>query len=135
MSKQMIERKQPVSERLHPRVYQGMVALVTFYVLSVWLLFHDGSHNALVYTVVTGLFVVAIAIPLALWGTWYRNCDADEPLPSGGFRDWACREFDTCTGRARGSHAAVEALLPIAAVAVGMAVLGLLFFLTEQGFA
>jgi hypothetical protein len=135
MSKHMSQRNRPVSVSLHPRVYQAMVALVISYVLSVWLLFGDHSHNALVYAVVTGLFIIAIVIPFVLWRTWCRNCGTDAPPRSHAFRDWACREFDTCSGRARGSNAAVEALLPIAAVAVGMMVLGLVYFLTEHGIA
>jgi hypothetical protein len=135
MSKDLIQHNRPVSDSLHPRVYQSMVGLLMLYVVSVWLLFGDDSQNALVYTVVTGLFVVAIMIPFVLWRTWCRNRGRDAPEPSTTFRDWACREFDTCTGRARGSTAAVEALLPIAAVAVGMMALAFVYFLTEHGIA
>jgi hypothetical protein len=134
MSKGTIERNRPAPDSLHPRVYQAMVGLLILYVLSVWLLIGDEPHNGLVYAVITGLFVIAIIVPFLLWRTWCRNC-AEKPGPSGAFRDWACREFDTCTGRARGSSAAVEALLPIAAVAVGMMVLALVYVATGHGIA
>ena len=135
MSKDLTQHNEPVSDSLHPRVYQLMVGLLMLYVLSVWLLFGDDLQNALVYTVVTGLFVVAIVIPLVLWRTWCRNSGTDAAEPSGAFRDWTSREFDTCTGRARGSNAAIEALLPIAAVAVGMVALAFVYFLTAHGIA
>lgn len=71
---------------------------------------------------ITGLSVVAIAIPALCWLTWRRNADGarDEGHPS--FRDWAVGEFDTLTGPVKGANATAEVLLPIAAVAVGMTV-------------
>ena len=73
---------------------------------------------------VTGLFIIAITIPALLWLTWRRNADGarDDSYPS--FRDWAVGEFDTLTGPVKGANATAEVLLPIAAVAVGMTVLG-----------
>src|SRR5262249_26202934 len=85
--------------------------------------------------VVTGLFIIAIAIPALLWLTWRRNADGarDDSHPS--FRDWAVGEFDTLTGPVKGANATAEVLLPIAAVAVGMTVLGLVFHIIASGAA
>jgi hypothetical protein len=44
-------------------------------------------------------------------------------------------DFDTLTGPVKGANAAVEVLLPIAAVAVGMTVLGLVFHIIAGGAA
>jgi hypothetical protein len=44
----------------------------------------------------------------------------------------AC-EFDTWTGPVKGASATAEVLLPIAAVAVGMTVLGLVFHIIASG--
>jgi hypothetical protein len=49
------------------------------------------------------------------------------------FRDWAVGEFDTLTGPVKGANATAEVLLPIAAVAVGMTVLGLVFHIIASG--
>src|SRR5262249_19591362 len=85
--------------------------------------------------VVTGLFIIAIATPALLWLTWRRNADGarDDSHPS--FRDWAAGEFDILTGPVKGGNATAEVLLPIAAVAVGMTVLGLVFHIIASGAA
>jgi hypothetical protein len=44
-------------------------------------------------------------------------------------------EFDILTGHVKGANATVEVLLPIAAVAVGMTVLGLVFHIIASGAA
>jgi hypothetical protein len=44
-------------------------------------------------------------------------------------------EFDTWTGPVKSVNATIEILLPIAAVAVGMTVLGLLFHIMSSGAA
>ena len=51
------------------------------------------------------------------------------------FRDWAVGDFDTLTGPVKGVNATAEVLLPIAAVAVGMTVLGLVFHIIASGAA
>ena len=96
--------------------------------------FDSDPYGAWLDVVVTGLFVIAIAIPALCWLTWRRNVDArdDDHL---SFRDWAVGEFDTCTGPVKGANATAEVLLPIAAVAVGMTVLGLVFHIIASGAA
>jgi hypothetical protein len=44
-------------------------------------------------------------------------------------------DFDTLTGPVKGANATAEVLLPIAAVAVGMMVLGLVFHIIASGAA
>jgi len=77
--------------------------------------------------VITGLFAMAIVIPALLWLTWHRNADDTGNSDHLSFRDWAAGEFETWTGSVKGANASVEILLPIAAVAVGMMMLGLVF--------
>jgi hypothetical protein len=74
-----------------------------------------------------GLFVIAIVIPALCWLTWRRNADDAKDYGHLSFRDWALGEFDTWTGPIKGANATVEVLLPIAAVAIGMTVLGLMY--------
>jgi ABC transporter substrate binding protein len=73
------------------------------------------------------------AIPALLWLTWRRNADGARDDNHLSFRDWAAGEFKTGTDSVKGANATVEILLPIAAVAVGMTVLGLLFRIMANG--
>jgi hypothetical protein len=45
------------------------------------------------------------------------------------FRDWASEDFATWTGGLNGREAAMQILLPIAAVSIGMTVFGLVYVL------
>ena len=68
------------------------------FVAAVWMFFDSDTYEAWLDVVITGLFVIAIAIPALCWLTWRRNADGarDEGHPS--FRDWAVGEFKTWTG-------------------------------------
>jgi hypothetical protein len=116
----------PITDRMHPGIYVAMIGLLSLYAVSVWVLFGGDSYNDLTFAVVTGLFVVAISIPAALWLSWRRNSGSDA-VDEGRFRDWASGDFEMLTGRFKGAKAGVEALLPIAAVAIGLLALGIIF--------
>ena len=123
-----------ISDSLHPVVNLAIIGLVSMFVAAVWMFFDSDPYGAWLDVVVTGLFVIAIAIPTLCWLTWKRNADGAR----GGrlsFRDWAAAEFDTSTGPVKGANATVEILLPIAAVAVGMTVLGSVFHIIASGAA
>jgi len=122
-----------ISNSLHPLVNMAIIGLVLMFVSAVWMFFDSDPYGAWLDVVITGLFVIAIAIPALCWLTWRRNADTarDEGHPS--FRDWAVGEFDTSTGPVKGANATAEVLLPIAAVAVGMTVLGLVFHIIANG--
>ncbi len=126
----------PISDSLHPLVNTTIVGLVLVFVLVVWAFFDSDRYEAWLDVVVTGLFVMAIGIPFLLWLTRrrHREAGADDGTPPA-FRDWVVGEFDTWTGRVAGTSATAEVLLPIAAVAVGMIVLGLVFHIVASGAA
>jgi hypothetical protein len=107
------------------------------FVTAVWMFFDSDRYQALLDVVITGLFVIAIAIaiPALLWLTWRRNTEGQRNNNHLSFRDWAAGEFETWTDSVKGVNAAAEILLPIAAVAVGMAVLGLTFRIIASGAA
>ena len=119
----------PVYDGLHPVIWRAIIALALWLVVSVWVFFGASGYTDVNAAVVTGLFIVAIAIPTLLWLTWRRHAGdaADTAVPS--FHDWRAGDFDTWTGRHRGARAAIEALLPIAAVAFGMTAFGLVYHL------
>jgi len=124
-----------ISASLHPLVNMAIIGLVSMFVAAVWMFFDSGPYEAWLDVVVTGLFVIAIAVPALLWLTWRRNAEDARDDSHRSFRDWAVGEFDTLTGPVKGASATAEVLLPIAAVAVGMTVLGLLFQIIASGAA
>jgi hypothetical protein len=132
MTTHPIRRNQPVHDELHPHVYRAIVGLSIWFVLSVWLLFDRGAHAyvGVTFAVVTAFFLIAVALPAILALTWWRNSPADEHGPATErFREWAACEFATWTGRVSGTEAAMQILLPIAAVCIGIMIFGLVFAL------
>ena len=112
---------QPVhrrSDRFHPMIYKAMVVLALLLVVAAWGFFQHGDPTALLLAVVTIFFVVALGIPILLWRIWDRNAHAARPARS--YRDWASGEFGIWQDHVKGRSATIEALLPIAAVAIGM---------------
>ena len=136
MARDIAPHNRRISDSLHPFVNAAIVGLVLLFVVAVWVFFDSDGYAALLDAVVTGLFVMAIGIPFVLWLTWrrHRSVDAeDDARPA--FRDWVAGDFDTWTGRVSGANATAEVLLPIAAVAIGMTVLGLVFHIVATGIA
>lgn len=118
-----------VCDELHPRVYQAVVGLVLWLVLSAVVLFGGWPDTELMFGIVAVFFFVLTAIPIALWLAWRKATDAtrDNGVP---LRDWTSAEFVTCEGRLRGSEAAAQVLLPIASVAFGITAFGLVAHFT-----
>jgi hypothetical protein len=120
-------RNVPVSDSLHPQVYKMLIGLAIWLILSVWTLFDRGPYMGLTLSVVTGFILIAVSLPIILWLTW-RNGGAETAAEKPEeFRHWISHEFATCTGTISGSDAAMQILLPIAAVAIGMTSFGLAF--------
>jgi len=109
---------------LHPRVYALMVGLAGWLVISVWIFSGVGSTDYLL-AIVSGFIFIAVALPFIL--SRFARGDDNEL----SFGTWRSREFDTWTGRLRGSQAAAEILLPIAAVAFGMTAFGIVLHFVE----
>src|SRR5436309_2261445 len=76
------------------------------FVAAVWMFFDSGPYEAWLDVVVTGLFVIAIAIPALLWLTWRRNADDARDDSHLSFRDWSVGDFNTMTGPVKGANAA-----------------------------
>jgi hypothetical protein len=75
---------------------------------------------------------MAMAIPFTIWrvGRKYRSPPAGgEEAQSLG--DWMAGELDTQSGRRRAMDAAIEVLLPIAAVTFGMTFLEIVYRIAE----
>jgi hypothetical protein len=135
MRREVILYQPPVSDRLHPIVYMVMVGLVLWLVLSVWGFADDGYAEYLL-AVVSGFVFVVVAIPCILWWVWRNNKAADAAQVAqndASFRDWAAGEFATWQDRVKGTNAAIEALLPIAAAAFGMTAFAIVLQFTARG--
>jgi len=119
----------PVEGSLHPIVYFVLLGLVAVLLLGVWGFAGDGPTDYLL-VIVSGFIVMFVGLPTTLWLMVRRE---GEPGPgSGRFRDWAAGEFDTWQDRTQGWKAAVEVVLPIAAVAIGMAAFAIVLHLTSH---
>jgi hypothetical protein len=115
-------RNRLVSAQVHPLVYAGMVGLALWFAVSAWGFASDGYTDYLL-VVVSGLVALAVALLLIL-SRVDQPADA-RPNRRNSFRAWARGDLDTWQDRLKGSNAAIEILLPLAAVAVGMTLLGI----------
>ena len=118
----------PISDQLHPAVFGLMAGLTVWFAAAAWILFDRQADVSLPLAVVSGLLLVALLIPWTLARVWRRQSvptNLADSQPS--FRDWAFGDCATWQGKQRGTHAAIEALLPIAAVAFGLTALGIAF--------
>jgi hypothetical protein len=119
-----------VSDQLHPDVYGVIIGLALLFAVAAWG-FADGGYADLALTVVSGLVFIAIAIPLTIFLVGRRaSGDNEHAAP---FRDWFSGEFETSQERIKSSRAMVEILLPIAAVAFGMAIFAIMLHVVPQG--
>jgi hypothetical protein len=136
--------RRPVVKGLHPRVYKLAIALAAWLVLSVWI-FAAGGVTDYLLTIVSGFIGIAVGLPLILSRVGHNDGAADPHSKSAveqsnsdiarqmSFRDWADSDFDTWQGRLSGRQAAVQILLPIAAVAFGMTAFGIALHVAEHG--
>ena len=124
-----------VSDRLHPVVQLAAAGLLIWFVVAAWLLFGGGGYVNLALVMISVLVFMALAIPWVLWraGVAARRRNA-EPGDAGETpATWLQGRFATWTDAERPSTAAVEILLPLAAVAFGLTALGIVFQLTRAG--
>ncbi|MBI2761955.1 MAG: hypothetical protein HYX51_11090 [Chloroflexi bacterium] len=115
-------RLDPRSTTFHPGVFKGVVLLGALYVLAAWGFSGHGITDMLL-VVVSGFFFVSMGLVTLLWLTRRRHPRddlGDRECRADSFGHWVCRDVETSTGHVRGSLAAIEVLLPIAAVALGM---------------
>jgi hypothetical protein len=121
-----LRHSRPESSGLHPFVYWSIAGLTLWLVVSAWAFFDDGPYTGFLLAVVTGFFFMFVALPVLLWRVWRKHA-ADTAGGHQPFREWARGECVTWQCRLSGAEAAVQALLPIAAAAVGMTAIGIIF--------
>ena len=112
------------TDQLPLGVYALVSGFVLWMVIAAWG-FAGPGYTSVALTVVTGLLLVAIAIPFLLWRMVRAN-DPDIEQPQS-LREWSSREFETWQDHQKGVHAATEIVLPIAAAAIGMTAFAIVF--------
>lgn len=129
MAQHSLSPQKPSSDRFHPAIYAFIAGLVVMYVISA---FDFGDHGYIDYllVVVAGFFVIAMGIPFLLWRTWLNQTRAD--ASAGSLREWARGEYEIWEGSLKGREAALQVLLPIAAVAFGMTAIGIVLLLVKH---
>lgn len=125
-----VRHNRPTSDDLHPLVYRSIIGLTGWLVLSVWALFSRGTYEGLTLSVITLFFLILVGIPVLLWLTWRRSDPDEQRGYAVPFNEWASHPFETWTGNITGREASMQILLPIAAVAFGMTIFGLVFLFT-----
>ena len=144
-----------VFDELHPLVHKAAAGLLIWFVVAAWLLFSGGAgYLELALAMVSVLAFMALAIPAALWcagrvapgsqdaadaagagAAQNAVAGADQPaetLPPT-FGTWLRGRFATWTDIEKPSTAAIEVLLPLAAVAFGLTAIGIVFHLARAG--
>jgi hypothetical protein len=141
-----------VFDELHPLVHKAAAGLLIWFVVAAWLLFSGGAgYLELALVMISMLVFMALAIPAALWraGAAARRAPdaadagssgavedgADQPIEASTttFSTWLRGRFATWTDVEKPSTAAIEVLLPLAAVAFGLTAIGIVFQLARAG--
>jgi hypothetical protein len=131
MSKEIVPRDRPALNGLHPYVYGAIATLVLWFVLAIWSSFASDGYTDWLLTVVSGFLLIFVAIPFVL--SRVSRDDADDGNPQRTFRNWASSDFDTWQYRLKSWNAALEVLLPMAAIAFGMTAFGVVLLLVSHG--
>jgi hypothetical protein len=121
-------KREPPPADFHPFIYKIAIALVALFVVAAWATFARQGDTGENLVMVTLLLFVAMMIPYLMWLTW-KHGRTPQPTLDGpvSFRDWAKGSVEVWQSRVKGSDAAINALLPIASVAIGMVLLGIAF--------
>ncbi|MGA8614679.1 MAG: hypothetical protein WB760_24015 [Xanthobacteraceae bacterium] len=107
-----------------------LIALAAWFALAVWSFAGSGVTDYLLF-IVNSFFFVAIMLPFILSRVGRDGAAANDGKELS-LHEWAAWDYDTWTGRLSGTEAATQILLPIAAAAVGMTVIGIIFRITEH---
>ena len=128
MSRELLAHNRPVFDQLHPRIWGAAAGLIAWFAVMAWILFDRSSDATLSLMFVTVLFAVAIGLPWTLSLVW-RKCQ----LPHEGhakptsFHDWTDGDLAVWGARLRARDAAIDVLLPLAAVSLGLTAIGIVF--------
>lgn len=129
MGQDLIGRDPPPSEEIHPGLYGVIAGFALLFIVSAFA-FGDSGYSDYLLAVVSGFFVIVMTVPFLLWLTWRRHAGRSE-TSTLSLREWFRRDCDTWQCRLKAREAAIQILLPVAAVAVGMSAIGIVMLLVE----
>ena len=137
MARDLVDHNRPVFDFLHPRIYESAIFLVAWFALAAWILFDHRFDRvddmALPLAMVSVFLFIAVLLPLALSLVWKRHRmphDASHAQQTQmTFRDWQAGDFAVWGSKLRSVHAAIDMLLPLAAVAFGLTGIGIVFLI------
>lgn len=130
MSRELVAHNKPVFDQLHPAIYGAAVGLVAWFALAAWILFDRQSDIELPLVMVSVLLLVAVLVPWALSLVWKRHLLPHQRHPTRtSFHDWRTGDFAVWGSKLHGTHAAIDMLLPLAAVAFGLTAIGVVFLI------
>ena len=132
MSREVVVHNKPVFDELHPWIYGIAAGLVAWFVLSAWVLFDRGGDIVLSLYFVTALLVMAVLLPWTLFEIWRKyRMPYERPPQETSLHDWASGSFAVWDARIHATHAAIDVLLPLAAVAFGLTAIGIVFVIVK----
>jgi hypothetical protein len=132
MSKKPAPLQRPVVSRFHPLIYMAIAGFGLWFVLAAWG-FAGNSYIGYLLAIISGFFLLATGLPWVMSRTRSKRQGRADDKPTASLRSWSSGEFETWTGRVRGKFAMIEALLPLAAVAVGMTAFVIVLHIVVHG--
>jgi hypothetical protein len=134
MNRELVPHNRPVFDQLHPAIYAAAVGLVAWFAVAAWILFDRQNDIGLPLAMVSLLLLVAVLLPWSMFLIWERHqTEHHHRHPNKvSFHDWRTGEFVVWGSRLRSSHAAIDMLLPLAAVAFGLTALGIVFLISAN---
>lgn len=133
MNQDSTHQNRPASDRLHPLVYLALIGAALAFTSAVWSFAAD-SYTDYLLVIVSAFALVATSIPVILSRVGTNDPGAmPRTRISGTFREWMKGDFETWQDRVRARNAAIEILLPMSAVAIGMVAIGLVLHFTPHG--
>ncbi|MCA6110787.1 hypothetical protein [Bradyrhizobium cenepequi] len=132
MSRELVGNNRSTFDQLHPIVYGAVVGLVAWFALAAWILFDRQSDIRLPLGIVSLFFLIAVLVPWSMSLLWKKHGMPDHGhLGRTSFHDWRAGDFAVWGSKLRSTHAAIDALLPFAAVAFGLTALGIVFLIAN----
>ena len=130
MTRELVAHNRPLFDQFHPVIYGTAVGLVVWFAVAAWILFDRQDDIGLPLAMVSVLLLVAVVLPWSLSLVWRKHQLPYERLQNRiSFHDWRTGDFAVWGSRLHGTDAAIDMLLPLAAVAFGLTALGIVFLI------
>lgn len=123
-------------DQFHPLIYRVAGGLAIWFALSAWILFDHQGYIKLALAFISVLLLMALGIPLILWRQWWKyGRSKDDRRDAVSLRDWGSGDMDVWGARLHSADAAINMLLPLAAVAFGLTAIGIVLLFVEPAVA